>query len=280
MARDSDISYPYVFGIPGTIELGTDPEPGILAKVPRDVVLQQTQARIIEVKSDDVQQYLWHDTNSSSGGGFFDVETKYKSKGTIGGYYPDGLNISDFRLPPLDSRLVGDTFFVSSLIKGTSTGALRYHAIRQQSLSNCEIVSREDFPPTCPGANPFVAEYYRGGVYFRFCVGGDQNQVLWSLTRNSQLVSEHIWMDAVLENSSSSPDNAFVNDGIPPRNFTMHCTVNSTRGFFELNHLHNDNSFSPLLYQWPLPAEMSSFNDDLANQLCCRGCEPVKPKES
>lgn len=87
-------------------------------------------------------------------------------------------------------------------------------------------------------------------------------------------------MDAVLENSSSAPDNAFVNDGIPPRNFAMHCTVNSTRGFFELDNLHNDNLFSPLLYQWPLPAEMSSFNDDLAKQLCCRGCEPVKPKES
>lgn len=83
-----------MFAIPGTIELGTDPEPGLLARVPRDVVLQQTPARIIEVKSDDVQQYLWHDTNSSSGGGFFDVETEYKSKGTLGGYYPDDRNIS------------------------------------------------------------------------------------------------------------------------------------------------------------------------------------------
>lgn len=267
-----------MFAIPGTIELGTDPEPGLLAKVPRDVVLQQTQARIIEVKSDDVQQYLWHDTNYSRGGAIYDVEIEYKSKGTIGWYYPDHLNISDSRVPPFIG--LGDNFFASSILRGTSTGALRYHATRQQSLSSCEVVSREDFPPTCPGVNPFMAEYHRGGVHFRVCVGGNQGQALWNLTRNSQLASEHIWMDAMLGNPSSATDNTFADNGIPPRNFTMHCAVNSTRGFFELNNLHNDDLFSPLLYQWPLPAEMSSFNDDLANQLCCRGCEPVKPKES
>lgn len=266
-----------MFGVPGTIELGTDPEPGLLARVPRDVVLQQTQARIIEVKSDDVQQYLWHDTNSSRGGGFYDVENEYAPKGTIGWYYPDYLNISYWRSLPLG--YLGDTFFASSLLKGTSTGALRYHAIRQQSLSDCEAIPREDFPLICPGANPFVAEHSRGGVYFRVCVGGNQNQALWSLTRNAQLASEHVWMDATLENESSATDYSFANDGVPPRNFTIQCAVNSTRCFFPLSNLYYDGP-SPLLYEWPSPSEMSSFNDDLTDEVCCKGCGPVKPKES
>lgn len=281
VAREPDLSYPYVYGVPGTVELGTDPEPGLLARVPRDVVLQQTQARIIQVKSDDVQPYLWYDTSlSSSGGGMYDVETEDKSKGTIGWYYRDHRNISEFRDYLPSFGLIGDTFFASSLLKGTSTGALRYHAIRQQSVSICEVVSRESFPPDCPGADPFVTEYYRDGVYFRVCVGGNQNQALWNLTRNSQLVSEDVWMDAVLENTSSATDNSFANDGVPPRNFTVHCAVNSTRGFFELNSFYSGKGYGGLLHRWPLPAEMSSFNDDLADELCCRGCGPVKPKES
>lgn len=277
VAREVDLSYPYVFGVPQTIELGTDPEPGLLARVPRDVVLQQTQARIIEVKSDDVQQYLWHDTNSSSSREIYDVDTEYKSKGTIGWYY-QYPNISEFRVPAV--AWFAESFFASSLLRGTSTGALRYHAIRQKSLSFCEAVPREEFPPTCPGVNPFVAEYYKGGVHFRVCVGGDQNQTLWGLTRNKQLASEHIWMDAVLENASSAKDYSFANDGVPPRNFTMHCTVNSSRGFFELNNLYPDNYAGVLKYRWPSPAELSSFNDDLADEFCCEGCGPVKPTES
>lgn len=278
VAREVDLSYHYVFGVPGTIELGTDPEPGLLARVPRDVVLQQTQARIIEVKSDDVQQYLWHDTNVSSSREMFDVDTEYKSKGTIGWYYPDHLNISEFRVPAVIEYT--ETFFASSILRGTSTGALRYHAIRQQSFASCEIVPRQEFPSTCPGANPFVAEYHGGGVSFRVCVGGDRNQTLWSLTRNKQLASEHIWMDAVLQNASSATDHSFYNDGAPPRNFTMHCTVNSTRGFFELNNIYADNYSGVLQYRWPSPAEMSSFNDNLADEWCCEGCGPVKPAES
>lgn len=278
VAIDSDLRDLYLVGIPEIIALGTDPEPGFLARVPRDVILQQAQARIVEVKSDDVQQYMWHETYSFNDRDLYGTQTGDKSRDTIGWYYPDHVNISDLRLPSLDSRSMGDTFFASSLLRATSTDALRYHAIRQKSLSNCEIVSREDFPPTCPGANPFVAEYYRGGVYFRVCVGGNQNQALWGLTRNTQLASEHIWMDAGFGNASNATDYSFANNGVLPRNFTMHCTANSTRGFFELKNLYN-NSSGPLLERWPLPAEMSSFNDDLADEFCCGGCGPVKPKE-
>ena len=44
--------------------------------------------------------------------------------------------------------------------------------------------------------------------------------------------------------------------------YTMHCTVSTTRGYFELASQHNNNTFGPLLEKWPSPDELAAnFND-------------------
>jgi hypothetical protein len=142
------------------------------------------------------------------------------------------------------------TFYTSSLPRGTTTGVLRHHALRQHSLASCEKVPRSSFPSTCTGDLPFTTTFSSESSEARICAPGNSTNVPWTRTRNRQTIDEELWIDF------------WSNQYVPRVNVTLHCTSNSSRGYFELGNYHNGNVPSPLLEKWPGPQEMAAdFND-------------------
>ncbi len=218
-----------------------DPEPGDVVACPRGLVIPKVQHRLADLDTSQTQPFLWTETGRGNGSLFHGYAAPYTDKFL----YYWGIAGTSSNAPPL-------SFYVSALPRGTATGALRYHALRQQSEARCDTVPRSSFPSTCPGDSPFTTSLSQPGMTIRVCSPGAANQSPWKRTRNRQDVSEDLWIDAQF--------NVTRIDTSP--GFTVHCTSNSSLGYFELPSQHNGNTPGPLLDRWPDREDIvSNFHD-------------------
>ena len=214
-----------------------DPEPSDLATCPRGLIIPKVQHKLADLSSFDAQPYLWTETGLGNGSLPDNAYSAFYTDTFF--YYWSLVNTSSIE-PPL-------SFYASSLPRGTTTGALRYHALRQQSEARCDAVPHSSFPSTCSGDAPFTASLSNSDMAVRVCSPGAANRSPWTGTRNRQTVIEDLWVDVQLNGTQGS--------------FTTHCTSNSSLGYFELGSQHNGNVPGPLLDAWPDRQNLVNFHD-------------------
>lgn len=210
--------------------VGYDPEPYALALVPEDFIVQQVINELAQFNYDVPQTHMWP-AGWRESPGYSAMATFYINEAP---------------------------FFVTALDNGTTTGVLRQHAIRFNSSSSCEYISAADFPTLsmCPGDNPFELNFNHSTMLnVAICATGNYGVSPWTLSRNRQDIVEDFFIN-VNGHTSSSVDN--------PLQFTMHCQVNTTRGYFEVGNYHNGYAYGDLIDTWPDVKDMNAnFNDAL-----------------
>ncbi|KAH7355564.1 hypothetical protein BKA66DRAFT_382204, partial [Pyrenochaeta sp. MPI-SDFR-AT-0127] len=214
--------------------LGYDPEPDDLASIPEDVVVQDLANTLSSFSNYESPPLLWPDLEH---------------------YRPYKVQmISGRRFNPWAQYPTG--YFVAALPNGTTTGVLRHRAMRLNSTVECEVIDRSAFPSPCHGGNPFLTAFGRTGLNVRLCVPGQRGKFPWNITRNRQDIVEEVFVDASGSLNASEP-----------WNFTRHCSVQTTRGYFELGNYRNKYTQGPLLDRWDEPnpfGEQSEYNDWLS----------------
>jgi hypothetical protein len=173
----------------------------------------------------------------------------------------------------------GSTFFVTGLDANSTTGVLRQHAMRMNSSVQCEVIERSSFPVSCPGDEPFSVALQRANeTNVRVCVPGKVGTFPWTLSRNRQTITEEIYLD--IWDGENLPEFERSPSGLVDINTTVRCEAKTTRGYFELGNMYNNNTFGPLLDQWPSPEEMQEdFNDWVSMDLYRPAGEGFKPTE-
>ncbi|KAH8663613.1 hypothetical protein BGZ60DRAFT_411729 [Tricladium varicosporioides] len=224
--------------------VGFDPQPYVLQLVPRNLVVQDITKNLIMVSDDIIQPNLWAEDYVRHSPTTYELGT--------GHVYPDWF---------VNIHKAG--FFTSTVPAGATTGVLRQHAIRMNSVVECSVIDNDQFPAVCPGSNPFTASFPSSVVLLgsnasntistdiRICSPGNQTHNPWLSHRNSQSITEELFI------------------GVPPTRFypsdyhTMRCHAETTRGYFELGNVHNGNNPGPILDLWPDDNDINAnFDDD------------------
>lgn len=216
-----------------------DPEPGDLEQCPQGLVVPRVINKLNDLSGYDAQTHLWPERASGSG---------QPPNTRIGIYSNDYTAFSFSTSNPAEPY----AFYASALPSETTTGVLRFHAMRQHSTARCENVPQSSFPSTCPGGSPFTATFLHHQMAVKVCVPGNSSQVPWTRSRDRQDIDEELWIDVQVNPTGYVSIN----------NFTTHCTSTSTRGYFELGNQYNGNVPGPLLEKWPSQEELvADFND-------------------
>ncbi|CAI7665438.1 unnamed protein product [Penicillium glandicola] len=213
--------------------LGWDPEPADLANIPVELVIEDVLKKTTMVSNKDTQPYLW------------------PNPGTVPGMVPSDNNLNGtlyyYNIEP-------QNYFISAMQNGTSTGVLREHAIRFNMSLDCRAISSTQYPETCAGDNPFQVSYQfedseqetSTGITVRACVPGNYSEVPWTLSRDRQDISEEAFLDVQQASGNTA-------------NFTLRCSSNTTRGYFELGNTNNGYRPGRLIEKWP--SNEDAFND-------------------
>jgi hypothetical protein len=172
-------------------------------------------------------------------------------------------------------------FFVAGLPADTTTGVLRQHLMRLNSSIECKEIDPGMFPSPCPGNRPFTVSWERVlNTDVSICVPGDYTAFPWTLNHSRQEHLEEIYIDindtnVPLDTTWDSPDSPFNTSSI------TRCTANTTRGYFELCNIWNNNTYGPLLGQWPSPIQMmESFNDWTDTETWGKDPQPYVPSDN
>lgn len=220
-------------------QVGFDPEPSDMQYLPYTIPVQRVSSKIMSVSDMDVQPHMW----SEQWVGFQDPRRAAKS--TFNWYY--------------DASIYGYTdkyaFFVSSLPNGTDTGVLRQLSMRINTTSGCTNVPQSNFPLQCSGRRPFTSNFSLLGMEVSICAPGAYDEIPWTLSRDRQDISEDLWIDVSIDADRESYMGG---------SFTLHCTANSTREYFEVPNIRTEHNPGPLLERWPSVEEMETdWNDVL-----------------
>lgn len=232
------------FATPVTI--GWDPEPGDMSLVPQDLVVQEVASKMATVADMDVQPYLWPDD-------------PYAEQDLADAFVNPSARRSFFWYQLGELAEHGNVgYFAAAVENGTTTGVLREHAMRFNSSVQCAEGPRSGFPDVCRGARSFNTSFQNEFVDIRVCAPGEYGVYPWTLSRSRQDISEEMFLDV---NGRQSVETDIF------RNFTIHCTATTTRGYFELGNYRNNYSYGPLVEQWPDEVDMVyNFNDYLPQQ--------------
>jgi hypothetical protein len=210
---------------------GFDPEPWATTKVAHSLIAQEVSNNLATLNDLEFQANLWLDN-------------------------PHGDHEKEVRLftnPTRYARLLeyrhdtgeGLHYFATAFPNGTETGVLRQHALRFNSSVSCQNMTRSEFPSICEGARPLSIEIRRSALNVSVCVPGEEGNPGWTRTRNRQTITEELFLD--LSYREDRPE-LYIHH---LRNFTIHCTASTTRGYFELGNWMNNNIYGPLLDKWP-----------------------------
>ncbi|KAF2140108.1 uncharacterized protein K452DRAFT_299507 [Aplosporella prunicola CBS 121167] len=232
---------------------GYDPEPSDLEKMPQGLGVSEVAASLGTASDQEIFSQIWPEYTGA------DNATAVKS-----------ADSQTFRWYSHDNQTAGlnRTYFVSALPNGTTTGVLRQHAMRFNSSVKCEHVS--GIPSPCSGSRPFEASLSMPGVLnISLCAPGAYGESPWNLSRNRQDITEHLYLDVYVPCSKD-----IIQNRNQAANFTLRCTSNTTRGYFELGNYRNNYTHGPLLETWPTPENMSkNYNDKLRGTLGDRPTE-------
>jgi len=208
--------------------VGWDIEPTEMARIPQNIVFQRLISELAVVSLTDAEPNLWAN-----------VSTPEARKQAV--------------------RDVDNHTFVASLEQGTTTGVLREHIIRMNSSVSCERMQRSAFPSICQGEQPFTRSLSHGENYTRICVPGTTGLSPWTMSRNRQEITEELFLDIV---EKLEYNVGFVDERNLTSDYTLHCTVTTTRGYFELGNYRNNYTWGPLLDEWPGTEILrENFND-------------------
>ena len=202
-----------------------------LKLVPQGLIIPRIIKNLATVSYQDTQTYLWHEPSDG---------TSPPPDNSLFWYYNNGY----------EGVYEGEygSYFVSAVPNGTLTGVLREHAMRLNSSVSCNTILPDAYPSTCGGSLPFDTSFSREGQFdMEVCVPGDQGTSLWTLSRDRQDISEDMFIKVRIP-----PESDLMYQGADwVENFTVKCTANTTRGYFELGNVRNNLSTGLLLEQWP-----------------------------
>lgn len=219
------------------IPLGFDPEPDDMSAIPEFVVVQRLENSLASLFSSEVPTHLWPDLQDTAP---FELKQVPRMK----------------QLGPWAQPASG--FFVAAFPNGTTTGILRHRALRLNSTVRCTEIRQSSFPLTCTGGSPFTLAFSPSRQFgVRICVPGQRGKFPWQLSRSRQDIVEDIFVDVNTTDSNEAPVS-----------YTQHCTVRTTRGYFELGNHRNGDVYGPLLDWWVEPdplATKAEFNDYLSD---------------
>ena len=93
------------------------------------------------------------------------------------------------------------------------------------------------------------------------CVPGDYLQTPWNMSRDALRIHEDFYMSLEVSNAVR-----YLYDGSGSfyylKNFTTHCSIDTTRGYFELGNYFNNYLPQPLLEEFPSIEEAQiQYND-------------------
>ncbi|KAM0275907.1 hypothetical protein ACHAQH_007294 [Verticillium albo-atrum] len=233
----------------GAESLAFDIDPGTIAEMHRQPMLDAIDERLRTVTSRSIQPHLWRGNGTD--------ETIVAREG--------------FAAVPIFQN----AFWASSAPSGSTTGGLRLHSLRLNSSSECESIGDDQFPSECSGQYPFSANYTGNGISIRVCVPDDKGGKPWEAHRDRQDIEEEMYLEA-----RAAPDAWSTASGDEIRNVTIRCIGRSTLGYFELGNLRNGGQPSELLAEWPSSEEMDDFDDYLADYPLTRDSNYDRPGTS
>ncbi|PVI00149.1 hypothetical protein DM02DRAFT_487798, partial [Periconia macrospinosa] len=96
------------------------------------------------------------------------------------------------------SRQMTVPAFFAALPYNTTTGTMRYHAMRYNSSIVCEVLSKDRFPSSCTGGKPYETSIKiqndTSSTELRICVPGTWGTFPWTLSRNRQDIGEEVYL--------------------------------------------------------------------------------------
>lgn len=231
------------------IAKSSDAQVGRMNALPLWNVKEQVQAHLASDNGLEQQPHIWSLANDS-------LSTRYLSNG---GYYASPFG---------DPTSYYDLHWISAVPNGTSTGVLPQHAMRMNNSISCEHIDFAEIPSVCPGPNAFTARFEANmdlrepkpdqpfDYDLKVCVPGSFIESPWTRSRDAETISEEVFFGMhVGEEAASIIDTSFAGS------FGFHCTVNSTRGYFELPNAFNSLMPSALLERFPRGKDSERFDD-------------------
>lgn len=93
----------------------------------------------------------------------------------------------------------------------------------------------------------------------RICVPGNFTQTPWSRSGDAVTIREEIYLGVAYRNASDSESLASGYGG----SFGTHCTMNTTRGYFELGNAFHGFIPQALFQKFPESGSLEEYNRDL-----------------
>lgn len=154
----------------------------------------------------------------------------------------------------------GLRYYVTAFPNNTNTGILREHIMRLNSTAECTTIPESSFPESCGGPDPLTPSYDAGGVKIDICVPGNMSASPWGLSRDRLDISEDMYIKLHIDYDTWQSWGPLFSLGFPV-NFTVHCTANTTRGYFELpNWTNNFLAGKPAESAKPMTVQSLTFN--------------------
>ncbi|KAJ0158380.1 hypothetical protein CTA2_11698 [Colletotrichum tanaceti] len=218
-------------------KIGRDAEPVLLREADAPAIVSAVRSRLVNVTSADIQENLWRDG---------DTHRSF----TTGEY-----------------QQYNDSFWVSAVPAGATTGPLRQHSIRLSSSADCKAAGHDEFPARCDGYATSIEGF---GVVVRICMPGSRANTAHGVPpRHRQDVDEVLFIDAQIS-AEAAASKDFLPE--PADNVTIRCEARTTRAFFEIANAHPGSHPSEMLDEWPTDEEMTHFHDyDWLGNLITKG---------
>lgn len=245
--------------------LGIDIEPSQMDHVYHNTFLRRLKSDLESVSIDEKQPHLWSD--------YMPAESWLESRSLWSGALDEkfqslrpwlsGFAQKNYKLPQ---------FFVAGLSSNMTTGVLREHLMRFNSSITCELIDRASFPSSCPGQGPFTATLKKSkDTDIRVCVPGEIGTIPWTRSRNRQDITEQLY----LEIRDGDFSGKHSQSGYSNISAAIRCEGKTTRGFFELGNIWNNDTYAGLLGHWPDQERMLyGYNDWVATSIGGAGFVP------
>jgi hypothetical protein len=248
--------------------IGRDSEPGEMAIAKHLDIRSRMASDLTSISLDQTQSNLWSmNGTDDAGDGYQEFDSEKKSLR----YWVFQDYDSSYPTTP--------KYFVAGLPADTTTGVLRQHLMRLNSSIECKEINPGMIPSPCPGDRPFTVSWESViNTDVSVCVPGDYTAFPWTLSRSRQEYMEEIYIDI---KDTNVPQDTTWDSFDPPfsTSSSIRCTADTTRGYFELGNIWNNNTYGPLLEQWPSPTEMESFNDWTDTEAYGKDWRPYIPSD-
>jgi len=252
-------------------EVGRDLEPAQMANAEYSIMLSRVSLGLASISGHESQPRLWSANTTRKA-----ADDKFSGDDVV----PDSLNnwVFQRKANPTSKTDPASDFFVAGIPAGTTTGVLRQHLMRLSSSIRCQEVDPSEFPSQCAGDQPFTVTWEHVlDRKLRICVPGDYTAFPWALNRSRQEHIEELYIDVndTRRTYEWEPDAIYLEYNI---SHSIHCTATTTRGYFEMGNDWNDDTYGPLLEQWPDAAHMAENSNDWTDtRRWGRSWEELKP---